>query len=128
MTTPNYIVTPVVIETYSKILEPVCNQLQAVSMNLKVLHEHVNKLISVFEAHQNSPRFSERKAKYIYERLDIEIELSQIVARQVHKPNPMCENDEDFFRITIFIPYLDSPISSLRDRFSQLNEKALSLM
>lgn len=43
------------------------------------------------------------------------------------KANPLCENDEDFFRITIFIPYLYSLILALRDRFSPLFEKTLSL-
>lgn len=44
-----YIVTLLVISAYSIKLEPMSNQLQEVNMNIKALHDHVNKLTDVLQ-------------------------------------------------------------------------------
>lgn len=131
-TTPTYIVTLLVIAAYSAKLEPVCNQLQEVNINIKAIHDHVNKLTDVLQSHRdNAPmEFAVifEKAKKICEKLDVEFKRPRVVAKQTYRSNQPSENVEEFFRISIFIPYLDSIISSIRNRFSSTHEKAFSLM
>ncbi|KMQ93995.1 52 kda repressor of the inhibitor of the protein kinase-like protein [Lasius niger] len=131
-TTPTYIVTLLVIAIYSAKLEPVCNQLQQVNMNIKAINDHVAKLTNVPQSHRNNAliQFTAifEKAQKICEELDIEFKRPRVAARQTQRSNQPSENVEDFFRRSIFIPYLDSIISSLRDRFSSTHEKAFSLM
>lgn len=52
VTTPTYIVTLIVITTYSMILKSVCNKLQEVNMKSKVVHEHIHKLLNLSETHR----------------------------------------------------------------------------
>ena len=46
----------------------------------------------------------------------------------MNRTNPQVEVPEDYFRITIFIPYLDSLISSLETWFSEGNKPAYNLL
>lgn len=132
-TTPTYIVTLLVIATYSAKLELVCNQLQQVNiMNIKAINDHVTKLTNVLQSHCNNALIQSiiifERAQQICEELNIEFKRSRVAARQTQRSNQSSENVEDFFRRSIFIPYLDSIISSLRDRFSSTHEKTFSLM
>lgn len=131
-TSPTYIVTLVMIAAYSAKLEPLCNKLQEVNINIKAAHDHITKLTDVFQSHRKNATAEFAvifvKAKGICEELDVELKRPRVVERQVYKANYPSENAEDFFRRSIFIPYLDSLISSLRERFSSMQEKAFSLM
>lgn len=54
--------------------------------------------------------------------IDVEIKAKRITNKQKHRANYKTENDEnmelvDFFRISIFIPYIDNFISQLELRF-----------
>lgn len=68
------------------------------------------------------------KSKEIVEELDVEIRSPQEPAQQIQRSNHPSTNHEEFFRISIFVPYLDSVISSLKDRFSKIHNQSFSLM
>ena len=53
-TTPSNRMTLLVIAAYSSKLEPVSNQLQKVNMNIKAIHDHVNKLTDVVQSHRDN--------------------------------------------------------------------------
>ena len=60
--------------------------------------------------------------------MDVEFKRPRVVARQAYRSNQPSENVEEFFRISILIPHLESVISSLRNRFFSTHKKAFSLM
>ena len=132
ITTPTYILTLLVIATYSAKLEPVCNQLQQVNMNIKDVTAHIIQLTDVLQSHRDnvSEEFSLifKKAQSICEELDIELKQPRLNKRQVHRWNLPSANAEEYFRRSIFIPYLDSIISSLQIRYSSTQDKAFSLL
>lgn len=132
ITTPTYILTLLVIATYSAKLESVCNQLQQVNMNIKDVTAHIIQSTDVLQSHRDnvSEEFSLifKKAQSICEELDIELKQPRLNKRQVHRSNLPSENAEEYFRRSIFIPYLDSIISSLQIRYSSTQEKAFSLL
>jgi Domain of unknown function (DUF4371)/hAT family C-terminal dimerisation region len=131
-TTSTYILTLLVIATYSAKLEPVCNQLQQVNMNIKDVNAYVIKLTDLLQSHRDNAceEFSVifKKAQSICQDLNVELKQSRLTARQAHRSNIPSENAEEYFRRSIFIPYLDSIISSLRTRFSCTQGKAFSLL
>lgn len=51
--------------------------------------------------------------------LDFNISVKRLNKRQTHRSNPpiSTENPEDYYRITICIPYIESFINQLEDRF-----------
>ena len=61
------------------------------------------------------------------------MKVPRLCGRQVHRSNPgslhgiSTESPEDYFRQTIFVPYLDSIISSLTNRFSEDNSPQFNL-
>ncbi|XP_025190415.1 zinc finger MYM-type protein 1-like [Melanaphis sacchari] len=131
-TTPVFIVTLQVIAVYSAKFEPVCNLLQQVNINLKTVNNHITKLVDILQLYRNdsSTEFSVlfAKSKEIAEELDVEIRPPRVAARQSQRSNHPSTNHEEFFRISIFVPYLDSVISSLKVRFSKIHNQSFSLM
>lgn len=70
-------------------------------MNIEVIHDHVNKLTN------------------------IEFKRPRMVIKQIYRSNQSSENVDEFFKISIFIPNLDS---SLKHRFSSTHKTEFSLM
>lgn len=57
------------------------------------------------------------ECKSIMDQLDVDIKLPRLNINQKNRPNPSnINNCEDYYRITIFIPLLDSIISILRPK------------
>lgn len=53
----------------------------------------------------------------------IEMCGKRITNRQKHRPNPSTHlNIEDFYKVTVFIPYLDYFINQLQERFLSHSE------
>ncbi|XP_025412890.1 uncharacterized protein LOC112685271 [Sipha flava] len=129
-TTPVFIVTLQVIAVYSAKFEPVCNLLQQVNINLKTVNNHITKLVDTLQLYRNcaSTEFTVlfAKSKEIAEELDVEIRPPRVPPQRSNLT--LSTNHEEFFRISIFVPYLDSVISSLKDRFSKIHNQSFSLM
>ena len=60
------------------------------------------------------------------EKLNMQFTVPCQCGRQMHRSNPGLSN-ADYFRTTIFVPYLDSVISSLEDRFFEINSAQFNL-
>lgn len=56
-------------------------------------------------------------AKKIAEKFNVIMSIPRINKRQVHRTNVTTNNPEEYFRISIFIPYLDFFINQLKSRF-----------
>ena len=61
------------------------------------------------------------------EKLNIELAVPRQYGRQTHRSNLQRTNVEEYFRLTVSIPYLDSLISSLLTRFSENNSAHFDL-
>jgi len=47
----------------------------------------------------------------------VEITMPRVVGRQVHRMNIQAKSTEEYYRISIFNPYMDSYITELEQRF-----------
>lgn len=67
------------------------------------------------------------EAKNIAEKLDVELKKPRVAGRQLYRVNvpSSSDSDEEYFRIALYIPYLDYVIAELERRFQQHNAVAL---
>lgn len=121
----NFIVSLYVIASYSAILEPLTNILQGVNINRQDVRRHVTKILDLFMKHRSTAKehFSSifTLALTSANELDVELRVPRLASRQTHRANfnltEGTDSVEEYFRLSIFIPYLDSLISSLKSRF-----------
>lgn len=130
-TTTSFIVCLQIISKYSAQLEPVANILQGISIDQYAVHGHVSSLINIFKGHRNNADSEFHnlmtKVKEVAEQIGVEIKVPRTTSKQVYRANHSSVNPEDYYRQSLFIPYLDSLISSLSDRFSDTNKSSFSL-
>jgi hypothetical protein len=108
---------------YSALLEPVAQALQAVQLDLLQVQQHVSKLLTIFQSHRNNAEKSFRDDVYAHvletaAALNVDLVARRICARSTHRANPTSSSVEDYFCKAIYIPYMDSLITSLLCRFS----------
>ena len=114
-----------IIAKYSAMLEPVTQQLQAVDMDMMGVRDHIDLLVKAFRARRDGADrvFSEDvipEVKTLAEELGIDLTTPRRCARQVHRPN-VGGSIEEYYRRTIYVPYMDSLIQSRESRFGESN-------
>jgi hypothetical protein len=128
----SFIVILVIIKKYSAMFEPVAQALQAVQLDLLEVQKHIQELLTIL-------RDSRTRCEEEFSRLFTDIELlaesvgtaivaPRQVAKQLNRANPPNSTTEEFYRRSVYVPYLDSIISSLDVRFSEHNKPAYSLL
>ncbi|XP_025196823.1 52 kDa repressor of the inhibitor of the protein kinase-like [Melanaphis sacchari] len=126
-----FIISMKIIAKYSAILESVKNILQGVSMELYKVREHVKELLKMLE--DNRPNANEifdllfTDAKSIADDFEFTITCLRITGKQSHRNNYSYESPKDYYRVSIFLPYLDSIIQCIKERFEKSNSVAFSL-
>lgn len=84
--------------------------------------DNVENLIAVFE---NMRLSADTEFKKLFEKVhnitnkyDIEIRLSPLVGKQSHRENSQVNNPGEYYRVTVFIPFLDTFLTTLKGRFT----------
>ena len=54
--------------------------------------------------------------------------MPRVCGRQTSRSNVQASSPEEYWRRTIFVPFLDHLIQAFSDRFTQLNEDAIKLL
>lgn len=100
--------------------------LQGVSVDLYKVSEHINSLRILFDNHRNDAdnifQTLYNEAKSIAIDLDIVItrpRTARTVKKQSLRANYETESCEDYYRVSIFIPYIDSILQSIKERFDK---------
>jgi len=68
-----------------------------------------------------------KNAEMLVKTVDVELRLPRLVGKQRHRENVPASTPEEYFRRTIYIPFLDSMILQLESRFSGHNKAMYSL-
>lgn len=113
-TTPVYIISIQKMAIYAAKLQPVCNILQNVNIDVNSVNQHIISLIEIFESHRNNAEeeFSAlfENVQEIAEELKVEIKPPRTCGKQTNRANYEFTTTEEYFRRRLFIPYLDSLI------------------
>ncbi|VEN35839.1 unnamed protein product [Callosobruchus maculatus] len=131
VTKPVFIVSLQTIAKYSAVIEPVVNALQAKSIDMISVGKHIKNIKDILRNDREFPdRISNeilQKARAVAMDLNIEISVPRLAHKQTHRSNPPSDNDNEYWRRSLIIPYIDSLISSWNIRFSQENTPAFAL-
>lgn len=134
LTSATFIVTLKVIAKYSAKLEPVTNILQSVNINLLEVSEHIQEILKMLmDDRENAETEFEtimKSAESNYSALGIDvtgIRQPRVVARQMHRSNHPSVSLTEYYRKSLFIPYLDSLVQSLQERFSEENKTSFEI-
>lgn len=125
------IVSLVVISKYSSMLEPVCQALQAVELDLLKVYIHVQEIINILKQHRENAvsQFEDilTAAKNLADEINVDLSIPRQAKKQTFRPNHPCNTLNEYYRRSIFIPYIDSLITSLQSRFSDDHTETFSL-
>lgn len=131
LSTSTFLVSLVIIAYYAAMLEPIAQMLQSVQLDILKANEHVQAILSVIRLHRTNAcnYFSEifSEVDTVAKKLNLELRVPRTCGRQKYRSNFDDKTVEDYFRHSIFIPYLDSLISSLECRFSSENKMHFNL-
>jgi hypothetical protein len=120
-----------VIAGYSAQLEPITNQLQQQDLDLHSALKHIKYLKEKVQVHRENAiqEFSSifELAELDADELDVELTCPRLAKRQKHRANTPADTPEEYFRRTVFVPYLDSLIAAFENRFSEKNSGAFDL-
>lgn len=126
-----FILSLCIIDKYNSLLEPVANILQSKTLDVIKCTEHIKVIkIAVAEHRCHAEAGSEellRSAITIAQELNLEMLLPRTVGRQIYRANHPATTLSEYFRRSLYVPYLDSLLSSLEARFSQDQSPAFAL-
>lgn len=127
----NFIICLHVMAHYSALLEPVANILQGTEQNIFSVKTQITSIKTVFQEHRENAEENFHSIMKIIEKnvqqLNIEIKLPRLANNQKNRTNVPCDSTESYYRRSVFIPYIDSLLLSLSERFSDDNDSAFSL-
>ncbi|KAL4153318.1 hypothetical protein QTP88_001151 [Uroleucon formosanum] len=106
--------------------KPLSVYLQKKNIDLVEAINHINTILNdLMNIRENAKIVFSDLFKNLIKRsneMDIEIKIPRLAKRQKHRNNFSTENPEDYFRVSIFIPFIDSIIQQLNDRFNNHKE------
>ena len=127
VSTSQFIICLKIIAKYSAVIEPITNSLQGIDCDIFNANKYIQKLIGYIsnDRANNEDMFLSiinDVNKYLNE-LHIELTVPRVTSKQTLRDNHPSSSPADYYRKSIYIPYLDSLILSLNDRFTEDNEK-----
>lgn len=131
ITKPSFLIALKLIAKYSALLEPIVNVLQSKSMDMLKMSNHIKAILEVVS--ENRQEIDElcneilQEARETAEYFSISLSAPRKAGKQIHRANHPAENDEEYWRRSLIIPYLDSLLSSLRVRFSEEHNQTFAL-
>ncbi|XP_025191890.1 52 kDa repressor of the inhibitor of the protein kinase-like [Melanaphis sacchari] len=106
--------------------KPLSVYLQKKNIDLVEAINHINTILNeLMNIRENAEIVFSDLFKNLIKRsneMDIEIKIPRLAKRQKHRNNFSSENPEDYFSVSIFIPFIDSIIQQLNDRFNNHKE------
>ncbi|GBM87829.1 hypothetical protein AVEN_38497-1 [Araneus ventricosus] len=105
-------------------MEPIVNKLQNTDMDLHSVYRYVNTdLLANFQKQRESnDEFTNifEAVKEDCKELDIDTKIPRLAGRQTQRCNVQCSSPEDYFKVAIYNPYVDSIITSLFTRSEKI--------
>ena len=100
-------------------------------MNVGKVRQHIRTLIGIFQRHRNNanvqfqPMFE--RAKTLAEHFGVLLTIPRKCSKMTQRANYDSNTPEEYYRISLYVPYMDSLINSLTARFDEQNEILVSL-
>lgn len=99
-----------IISKYSKILEPISVLLQNKQINLLECQNQIKHLISILHKERNEFDSIFTECEKFGCSICIEIKIPRIVSKSTKKANYATEDPKEYYKLSLFLPYIDSLI------------------
>jgi len=126
-TSPKFLLCLFIISKYSEILGPISAQLQNKQINLLECQNHIKRLISILYKERNEFDSIFTECEKFSCSIDVELKIPRIVSKQSKRANYSTEDPKEYYKLSLFLPYIDSLISFLNIRFSEENSSIFNL-
>ena len=117
----SFLVSVHVIEHISAILLPLSKMLQEKNLDIFKANELLDGVLSLLQDErlnsENSFNHIFKRSTFICNELEVPVALPRRANRQIYRHNFAAANPEEFFRCSVFVPYMDQIISDLENRF-----------
>lgn len=131
ITTPTFVVLLSIISKYSAKFEIISTVLQGIDVDFQQATRHFQDRLSMLQKDRDDceTQFNAifEKAVEIAYKINLEWTLPRRHAWQTHRDNYPTNNVLDYFRQSLFIPYIESIIMSIKERFSDEKLKIFAL-
>ncbi|CAH1119753.1 unnamed protein product [Phaedon cochleariae] len=118
-----FVITLCCLANIFSITLPLSNLLQTKNLDKKQANDVVSiTLLTLQDKRDDASKYYlsiSNDAKQKLKEINVEFSMPRITGRMVHRPNPTVSSVDDHYRITVFIPLLDSIILDLKDRLSE---------
>ncbi|CAI6357447.1 unnamed protein product [Macrosiphum euphorbiae] len=119
-------VSVAIINKMFKYTKPLSIYLQKQNIDLCEAINHIDLIIKeLISIRENAETVFSDLFKIIVKQskeMDIEIKISRLAKRQKHRCNIMMNTPEEYYRVSIFITFIDSIIQQLKDPFTKYRE------
>ncbi|CAH0402528.1 unnamed protein product [Chilo suppressalis] len=101
-------------------------QLQAVALDLNLCYEMVDSVIRILERYRET-KYEEifQEACRIVEPLDIPVQAPRTTKRSTHRSNIEAPDAKEYYRLNVFLPFIDFVLGQLRSRFSRAEHSSI---
>lgn len=131
MSDPSFIVTICVLKDILGVTLNLSVILQKVDSDLYRAVSYIEDVIQVLSNRRSGVEQSFAKlwqeAKILADKVGVELIKPRVVKRQVHRENIPSSSDEEYYRRTVYIQFLDHVIGEMKRRFEQHNAVALKI-
>lgn len=121
-----FIVAMIVINEMFALAQPLSVSLQSVQVDLASALEMANNLSSLLKSMRENAELKFRElfatAQDLANELGEEIKIPRVTTCQIYRENYPSRSPEEYFRRTIFIPFIDHFLSQLEQRFLKHKE------
>lgn len=124
---PVFLICIFIMAKYSEILGPISVLLQNKQINLLDCQDHIKRLISVLQNERDQFGNIFTECESFSRSIGIDITIPRIVSKQIKRANYTTDDPEEYFKLSLFLPYIDSLVSSLTIIFSEENKCIFNL-
>ena len=130
--TTTFVISMLTIAKYSALLEPVAQAMQGAEIDLLKVQQHIqNVILSIQEQRDDSEKTFDDifdRAKSTAEEIGTDFKAPRFASRQIYRSNTSSSCRKEHFRKNVYVPYLDSILSSLKLRFAEENSPQFALL
>lgn len=126
----DFIIALHILGTILDLTKKLSEDLQSPNVELQKSYAMANTVINLLQRYRSEEMFYNRifdAAVKVATQHDIEITSPRTVKAQIHRSNAEASSPRDYYRINVFIPFLDALICEMKTRFSPINTELTQL-
>ena len=118
ITTPDFLICMEVLNAILNITKPVARKLQGTQETILTALDAITSCKDVIEALRNNEEEFERLFRHAEDFYGESIPMPRVINRQANRANPPATSPLQFYRRAVFLPFVDTVLEQLNQRFS----------